>query len=54
MSEEVQPAEESVVRELEREGRRLIRLRRVVELHTQAEAVEETVDDFDPDPKEAA
>jgi hypothetical protein len=54
MSDEIQPAEESPLRELEREERRLIRLRRVVELHTQAEPADDTIGDFDPDPKEAA
>lgn len=54
MSDDVQPAQESPSRELEREERRLIRLRRVIELHPQAESADDTIGDFDPDPKEAA
>ncbi len=54
MSDSGQHPDDSGVRELEREERRLIRLRRVVELHTSPETTEGQIDDFDPDPKEAA
>jgi hypothetical protein len=50
MSDEPQRSKEST-RELEREERRLVRLRNVIELT--AKPPEET-DDFDPEPKEAA
>jgi hypothetical protein len=50
MSDEPQPTKEST-RELEREERRLVRLRNVIELS--AKRLEEA-DDFDPEPKEAA
>jgi hypothetical protein len=50
MSDEPQPTKESS-RELEREERRLVRLRNVIEL---AAKRPEVADDFDPEPKEAA
>jgi hypothetical protein len=50
MSDEPQPAKEST-RELEREERRLVRLRNVIELTAKRP---EEADDFDPEPKEAA
>jgi len=52
MSDEFQSVDESPPRELEREERRLARLRLVVELHPEAEGLETPLDD--PDPKEAA
>lgn len=44
--------EQSTERELEREERRLRRLRLVVALHQKPD--EEPEDDFDPEPQEAA
>jgi hypothetical protein len=52
MSEGSQPADEGAVPELEREERRLVRLRRIVQL--QSRPPEERDSDEDPDPKEAA
>lgn len=51
MSDEPKAGEEAAVRDFEREERRLVRLRRVIELD--AKRAEEP-DDFDPDPQEAA
>jgi hypothetical protein len=50
MSDEGQPTNDSS-RELEREERRLLRLRNVIELHAKRS---EEVEDFDPEPNEAA
>lgn len=54
MSEDPQRGEESALRELEREERRLARLRSVIELHTGSEGTGDAREDFDPDPREAA
>lgn len=54
MSDNIQSTEVSAPRDIEREERRLVRLRRVVELQTQPEPTEEGIEDFDPGPKEAA
>jgi hypothetical protein len=45
---------QSTDRNLEREERRLERLRLVVALPSQPERSEEEIEDFDPDPREAA
>jgi hypothetical protein len=51
MSDERQAGDVAAVREFEREERRLVRLRSVIELD--AKRAEE-LDDFDPDSQEAA
>jgi hypothetical protein len=51
VTDEHQAGEEAAVREFEREERRLVRLRSVIELDVKRA---EELDDFDPDPQEAA
>ncbi len=54
MSDETQQTEDGAARELEREERRLVRLRSVIELHPSSEWAADAGEDFDPDPREAA
>ena len=51
MSNETEQTEEMPVRDFSREGRRLARLRLVVD---DGGVEEEELDDFEPDPREAA
>jgi hypothetical protein len=53
MSGEDQTGGQSAVRELDREGRRLARLRLVTE-QTNAEQQDDRANELDPDPKQAA
>jgi hypothetical protein len=51
VTDEHQAGEEATVREFDREERRLVRLRSVIELDVKRT---EELDDFDPGPQEAA